>query len=495
MISVTSLSETKRRLLHSYLHGGAARNVARDHLISPTGSRKDVPLSLSQEQLFLRETSRADIPPLYNECIKLRMLGPLDVPALERSLAEIISRHEIWRTSYAVSNGQPVQVVHPAPEETGMSVTDLQCFSRSAQEEQTHDVIHELVAQPFNLFAGPLLRTHLIKLDEFEHWLYLITHLSIVDGLSVYRVFPYELATLYSAFAAGQPSPLPELPIQFGDYARWQRHWWQGEERTRQMEYWRHQLAGQLPTLEWPHDHPVLLSQSFRGTIHPFVLPRAFGTSLKGSSHQEGVTVFTELASGFAVLMHCYTEQHDIIIGTPSQAGRKLSQVAGLLGHFLNPVALRFDLAGDPTFRQVLQQAQRLLLEAISNDDVPFETLSQEFTLDSSKPLFRVAISLQPSMPQLGLDWIVTSMDADSGGAPWNLYLAFIEGPDGMLCRVQYNPEVFDRGGIVEMFRDFYSLVDNLATNPMMRLSEAKALLTKRCYIVPAPPDTESATL
>ncbi len=459
----SALSEAKRKLLQSYLRGGRAPTFPAPRLITPRCSDEPAPLSLSQEQLLLRERSMPGIPPLYNECITLRISGPLDVPVLERSLTEIIRRHEIWRTSYETRNGRAVQVVHPAPEEARLPVTDLRGLPGARQEEEVQQVIGEVVRQPFDLTNGPLLRARLVTLGRFENRLYLIAHLSIVDGVSAYQVFPSELAALYSGFASARPSPLPSPAIQFGDYASWQRQWLQGEELGKQVAYWRKQLAGEIPALRWPTDRLRPTNQTFHGAIRHFTLPKPLGKAVKELSHREAITLFMTLLAGFAALLHCYTQQDEIVVGTPSPAGRKRSEVAMLLGYFLNPVALRFDLTGDPTFRELLLQTQRLTLEAISNDDVPIEFLAQELKpkLDpSSNPFFTVGISLQPPMPQLDLDWTVTSMDIESGGAPWDLYIAFIDRPEGMMGRVQYNPDRFDYDTIVQMLRHYQRLLE-----------------------------------
>jgi len=479
MAAESALSEAKRKLLQSYLHGGRAPTFPAPRLITPRCSDEPAPLSLSQEQLLLRETSMPGIPPLYNECITLRMSGPLDVPVLERSLTEIIRRHEIWRTSYETRNGRAVQVVHPAPDEVRLPVTDLRGLPGARQEEEVQQVIGEAVRQPFDLTNGPLLRARLVTLGRFEHRLYLIAHLSIVDGVSVYQVFPSELAALYSGYASAHPSPLPSPAIQFGDYASWQRQWLRGEELGKQLAYWRKQLAGEIPALRWPTDRLRPPKQTFRGAIRLFVLPKPVGKAVKELSQREGVTLFMALLAAFAALLHCYTQQDEIVVGTLSPAGRKRSEVARLLGYFLNPVALRFDLTNDPTFRELLLQAQRLTLEAISNDDVPIEILAQELKpkLDLSyNPFFTVAISLQPPMPPLDLEWTVTSMDIQSDGAQWDLYIAFIDRPGGMMGRVQYNPEVFQNETISRMLQHYERLLESVCANPVKHLSELNFL-------------------
>jgi hypothetical protein len=468
------LSEVKRTLLDRYLRervppaGGAAR------VISPRPSGEPAPVSLSQEQLLLRERNTPHIPRLYNECITVRMKGALQVPVLERSLGEIIRRHEIWRTSYELNNGRIIQIVHQSPERIGLRAIDLRHLFPARQEAELQRVIGEVVRQPFDLETGPLLHFRLIRTADFEHRLFLIAHLSIVDGVSAYQIFPFELAALYKAYSSGQGSPLPALAAQFGDYAYWQRHWFGGEELLRRVDYWRKQLAGAVP-LAWPTKRPRASDQTFRGAIHAFGLSKDFSKAVKALNQHEGVTLFVTLLSGFAALLYCYTQQGDIVVGTPSPAGRKHSEVEKLLGYFLNPVALRFDLTGNPTFRDLLRQAQRLTLEAMSNDEVPLELLQQEWKLEpdlSRYPFFTVAISLQPPMPPIDLDWKVTSMDIDNGGALWDLYIAFIDNPSGLMGRVQYDPDLFACVTIARMIEEFQQLLESACGNPLKRLSD-----------------------
>jgi hypothetical protein len=319
------------------------------------------------------------------------------------------------------------------------------------------------------------LRAKLFRTADEEHSLFLSAHLSIVDGLSVYQVFPSELAALYRAFSSGQPSPLSDLTVQFGDYARWQRQWLQGEETARQVAYWRRQLAGEIPLLQWPVDRSRPAKKTFRGVIRSFSMPSDLVDAVEARSRHEGVSLFMGLLAGFVSLLHLYARQEDIIVGTPSPAGRKRSEAQKLLGYFLNPVALRFDLTGKPTFHALLRQAQRLTLEALSNDDVPLEVLAHELGADldpNRHPFFNVAISLQPQMPELGLKWSVSSMDVGSGGAPWELYIALIRRPQETLARVQYNPDVFDVATITRMMADYQTLLRAVTDNPVVRVSQ-----------------------
>jgi hypothetical protein len=293
--------------------------------------------------------------------------------------------------------------------------------------------------------------------------------LSIVDGISVYQIFPAELAALYTAFSEGRPSPLPELSIQYGDYAYWQRQTVRGDRLTECLTYWQKQLGGDLPVLSWPSDGPRPAVQSYRGAIRSFALGKPLTTALKELTRREGVTLFTTLTASFSVLLYCYTRQVDLIIGTPSPAGRKLSEVQPLLGYFLNPVALRIDLGGNPSFHELLKRVGSVIAGAMSYDDLLIEVLAKELqvkTDPSRNPLFTIAISLQPETPEIAKEWHITSMDAESGGAMWDVYLAFIDEVNGMTGRVQYNPDLFKYTTITNMLRDLQSTMSALALDP-----------------------------
>jgi hypothetical protein len=468
-----NLSEAKRRLLERYLQQGSAESAP---ATIPTRPRdQTAPLSLSQEQLWLRETNIPGIPPLYNECVTIRMAGRLDVRVLESSLLEVIRRHEIWRTSYEVRDGEPVQVVHTPPSEVSLPVFDLSNRSVAAREAESRHEAESLVRDSFDLQAGPLLRFKLVKIGDFEYQLLLCAHLSIVDGVSVYQVFPTELAALYVALSSGKRSPLPALPIQFGDYACWQGCPAQARERINQLQYWKKQLAGPPPMMEWPNCLARRSRRPFAGAIQRFTLSQNAGSALQHLTQREGVTQFTSLTTAFAALLKYYTGQDDILIGTPSPSGRKRSEVQKLLGHFLNPVVLRFDLSDDPVPAELLRRTQRLTLDALSNDDVPLETVAHEIygTAEiGSYPFFRAAISLQPPAPRLDLDWSVTSMDVASGGAPWDFYIAFISRPTGLIGRIQYNPDLMDGQAIRRLLHDFQAVLEFMSANPLKRLSQ-----------------------
>ena len=477
---IANFSEAKRKLLEKYLRGNLIQDGGGDLAITPRPSSERAPLSLAQEQLWLRSQT-AGIPPLHNESITLRRRGQLDVAVLERCITEIVRRHEIWRTTYDISNSRPFQVVHPATPLLPLPVVDLRSLPEAHRESEALRLATKEAQRQFDLKRGPLLRAVVTRISDEDYRLSMTAHLSIVDGVSVYQVFPSELAQLYEAFSAGKPSPLPELSIQYADYAWWQRQRLTGRELQRQLDYWRKRLAGDPPVLQWPRDHPRPTVQTFRGSIRSFALPQHLVNAVRALSLRQGVTLFTSLQGGLTALLHNYTGQNDIILGTFSPAGRKRSEVERLLGYFLNPVAVRIDLTGDPTFSELLRQTQRVTSEALSHDDLPIEFLARELLprQDMSRyPLFTVAISLQPPMSDIHSGWSVTSMDAESGGAMWDLYLAFIEQPTGMIGRVQYNPDLFEESTTIQMIEDLQALLGAAVLSPQKRLSNLQPSTT-----------------
>ena len=476
MLNPVHLSRSKRTLLEKYLCGSGKSSTVTHR---PPG--EIVPLSLSQQELWLRETGLAGIPPLYNESVTLSMAGPIDVLALEQSFNEIVQRHEIWRTTFDTLDGEPVQIIHSAPS-IKLPLVDLRGLRKADREAEAVRLVRADARRPFDLRQGPMLRPTLVRMDDTEHRLFLIAHQIVLDGISVYQIFPSELAIIYKALSAGEPSPLPKLSIQCADFAYWQREWLQGEVLAKQVDYWRKQLGGEPPVLEWPSDRPRPAVRTFRGAIQPFALPERLTRALKELSQREGATTFMTLLTGFAALLHRYTRQNDIVVGTLSPAGRKRTEALGLLGYFLNPVALRLNFGSHPTFRELLRQARTTTCEAISHDDVPIGFLERELKprADSSRsPFFTVAISLQPPMPNLDLTWSITSMDIESGGASWDLYVAFIDGPNGMIGRAQYNPDLFEPMTITLMLEDLQSLLEAATTNPSQLVQDLPLVTCK----------------
>lgn len=473
-----SLSENKRNLLEKYLRG-EFQEVSSAPAITPRVRETPAPLSLAQQQVWLRCQKTNGMPPLYNESITIYRRGPVDGAVLQRSITEMIRRHEAWRTTFDVIEGQPVQIIHPAPREFPVRVVDVSGIPEASREAAALKLGTEEATPSFDLRQSPLLRATLVTLADQDHRLFLTMHQLIVDGISVYDIILSELATLYEAYSTHRPSPLPDLSVQFADFALWQRQWLKGERLANQLSYWRKQLAGHLPVLEWPADRVRPPFQTYRGSIEPFTIPTALTKALRDVSQREGVSLFATLLAGFSTLLYRYTGRDDIIIGTLAPTGRKRSEFQRLLGYFLNPVALRTNLSGNPTFRELLWQSQQVTLTALSNDDVPLESVAQELKLradPSRHPFFQVVISLAPNLPNLSEGWDMTPMDVESGGARWDLYLELNDRPNGLMGRAQYNPDLFDAAGIAELVGTLQTLLEAACSNPGQRLLDLRVV-------------------
>jgi hypothetical protein len=466
------LSEAKQRLLELQRRGKPqAPAVPAEPKRRAPGP---VPLSLAQEQVWRLDQVAGKLAPLYNESITLRRHGPCDAVALEKAFAEIIRRHEIWRTTFELRDGQPVQMVHPAPANFRLPTTDLRKLPEGEREPAALAAGAQDARLAFDLSRGPLLRVRLVTLDDDEHKVFLTAHQSIVDGTTVYDVFPSELTALYEAFASGKPSPLPDLEVQFADFACWQRQHLTSNAADKQLAYWREQLAGELPVLQWPKPGARPARQTYRGAIHPFTFSQELTQSLRDFARREGVTLFMVLLSGFLALLHRYTLQDDIIVGTLAPAGRKQPEFQRLLGFFLNPVALRANLSGDPAFRSLLHQVREVTLGAISNDDLPLEHIAEKLEIkpDPSRNLFfTVALSVAPDVPPLPPGWSMSFMDVESGGARWDLYLELSDRAEGMMGRAQYNPDIFTPATITQTVRDLQVVLKHAAADPAQPIS------------------------
>ena len=469
------LSEAKRLLLKKYVRGDLLKTADDSVRIRRRPLGEPAPLSLTQEQIWLRAQKSVDLPPFYNDSIIIHRHGTLNPRVLERSFTEIIRRHEAWRTTFESVDGQPVQVIHPPPAAVQLPVMNLQEMPSSEREAEALGLATENARRPFDLKKGPLVRAKLISLSEDEHWLTLTMHQSVTDGVTVNTVFPTELITLYEAFRAGKPSPLADLPIQHADYAYWQRERMQTEAFARQLAYWRDRLKPEPPALRWPVGRPRPGLSTYRGAIYPFTIPNQLVQRLSEMSRAESVTLFMSLLAGFSALLYRYTDQEDMVVGTLAPSGRKRSEVQNLMGYFLNPVPLRMNLCGNPTFRELLQRARDVVSGAIANDDVPFEYVVAKAGLSSKpnrRPLFEIVISLAPATPDLGIGWSQTFMDVESGGSRWGLYLELSERPNGLLGRAQYNPDVFEATTIGQTLQEWQVLLQAAASNPELRLSE-----------------------
>jgi len=437
------------------------------------------PLSFAQQQIWVHAQLVPEIP-VYNEPVAIRRHGSLDVQALANTLNEIVRRHEAWRTTFALANGEPVQVIRPATP-VALPQFDLRHLPASERESEARRLAAEDATRLFDLSRGPLFHALLLRIDDADYRLYLTLHHIIFDGYSIYRVLLPELATLYAAFSSGEQSTLPELPIQYADFARWERQWSaQNGHLASQLKYWRQQLGDNLPILPLPFDHPREGIQSFRGSIQPVAISQNLAESLKVLSMREGATLFMTLLAAFAVLLQRYSSLEDIPIGTVS-SGRKRSELEGMLGYFLNLLVLRNDLSGDPKFCDLLRRTRNMTLDALSNDDAPFSQIVDELHPNRSlglNPLFQVLFTLEPPLPGAQDGWSVTLTQpgVDTGISKFDLALELDDRPSGIVGRFKYNADLFEPGTVARMAGHLVTLLENIAANPEQQISQLSML-------------------
>lgn len=472
----TELSQARRALLEKLLRGSAVSDERPVQSIQRQSGTANAPLSFGQEQIWLLAQLMPDVP-VYNECVTLHLPGPLDVPVFERSFTEILRRHAAWRTSFPLVDGLPVQHIHP-PAPLALPVTDL-CHlpvdEREAEALRLATVDSQML---FDLARGPLLYTRLVRLSENEHRLFLTIHHILFDGVAIYQILLPELSAIYTAFLAGQPSPLPELTLQYTDYACWQREQAQGEAFAAHLAYWKKQLA-QLPaTLDLPTDRPRPPVSTYRGSMRPFALSRELSEGLRTLSRQEGVTLYTTLAAAFQTLLYRSTGQEDLVIGTAS-AGRTRPELQTLMGYFLNTLVLRTDLSGNPSFRELLRRVRAVVAAAVAHEEVPFASLVRELQPErdlSAHPLFQVLLTLEPPLTTLPSGWTLTQMDVTVGTSKFDLSLELDDRPEGLIGRFEYSSDLFDAATIERMVGQWQTLLAGIVAGPTLRLTELPIL-------------------
>jgi len=476
-MSETVLTEAKRKqLLEGYLQMRPERPPAKQTAVAPRRENSALPLTPAQQQLWLH-AQLAPETSLYNEPLTVRRKGPLDVSALERSFNEIIRRHEAWRTTFPVIDGQPLQKVEPSFE-IKLPLIDLRRLPLLEREGEAMRQAAEDARQPFDLARGPLFRAKLVCLGNEDYRLFVTLHHLIFDGFSGYRVFLPELVALYEAFSHGKPSPLPALPFQFADYALQQKEWESSDTLARQMDYWRHQLAGDLPALQLPMTRTRPAAQTFRGAMQSITLPASLSDAVRQFSRREGVTLYMTLLAAFNVLLQRYSGQEDILIGS-NTAGRNYPGSEKLLGYFLNTIVLRTDLSGSPTFRQVLERVRRTTLDALSNDEAPLDRLVAELHPQRDvkrNPLFQVLFSLEPPVTVVEPGWDITCIDVETGTTKFELCLVLDDRPEGLLCRFIYNTGLFDADAISRMGSHWQTLLESIVADPGRQISKLPLL-------------------
>ncbi len=426
-----------------------------------------LPLSFAQQRLWFIEQLEPGTP-MYNIPSTFRVKGELKLEVLEQALSEIVRRHEVLRTAFLEEDGQGRPVIHD-PFEVRIPVRDLTNLSPPEREEQVRRRVKEFHRQPFDLRQIPLFRIELLRLAPNEHVVLFTMHHIISDGWSV-GVFIRELAHLYRSFAEGKPSPLPELPIQYVDYAAWQREWLNHEVLEKQLAYWREQLKGAPPLLELPTDRPRPPVQTYRGAIERIEFSSEVSEAVEHLSRKLGVTPFMILLAAFKILLARYSGQEDILVGTPI-ANRRFAEIEPLIGFFVNTLVIRTDLSDNPTFSELIRRVREVLLEAYAHQDLPFEKLVEELQPPrnlSHSPVFQVAFVLQ-NMPvsELHVSGIqLRAMEVDSTTAKYDLTFYLGEGDGRFFGLLEYNTDLFDRETIRRMLNHFRLLLESGLRRP-----------------------------
>ncbi|PTL75142.1 non-ribosomal peptide synthetase, partial [Vitiosangium sp. GDMCC 1.1324] len=445
--------------------------------LRPAHREGDIPLAFSQQRLWFLDQLEPGSP-VYNIPAALRLTGSLNTEALRRAFEELVRRHESLRTTFASHDGQPVQIIAPALS-IPLDVLDLQNVPASEREARAHDLARQEALRPFDLANGPLLRASLLRMAPEDHVLLVSMHHIVSDGWSM-GVLVREVASLYAAFASGKPPALPLLPIQYADFALWQHSWMQGEVLDSQLRFWKQQLSGAPAHLELSTDKPRPPVQTFRGASLPVALPKALSDSIKSLSTRLGVTPFMTLLAGFQVLLHRYSRQDDISVGSPI-AGRRNTELEGLIGFFVNTLVLRSRISPEASFRDLLLQVRNTTLAAYEHQEMPFEKLVEELQPQrdlSRPPLFQVMFVLQNapsealSLPGLTLKQL--ELSSSTSKFDWTLSLS--DTPNGFAGGLEYNTDLFERDTVARAMEHLRILLEAAVARPDSRLSDLPLL-------------------
>lgn len=447
--------------------------------ITPAPRDGEIPLSFSQYRLWFLDQLEPNSA-VYNVVQALRIEGQLNARAIDDSFREVINRHESLRTTFVSRAGRPSQVIAPNVA-WNLPVVDLQGIPEHGREAEVRLLANQEAGRPFDLSRGPLFRITLIRLHEEDHVLLLTLHHIISDGWSM-GVLVNEVMALYEASSAGSPSPLPELALQYADYAYWQQNWLQGEALEQQLSFWREQLKGSPSQLDLVTDFPRPAYQTFRGSYRALALSPTLSQQIESLGRRRGASVFMTMLAAFNLLLYKYTGQDDIVVGTPI-ANRSRAEIEALIGFFTNTLALRTDISRNPSFAELLDRVRQMTLAAYAHQDLPFEKLVEELRPERSlnrQPLFQVMFSFQAlpgapvEIPRLKL----SSFNAENLTAKFDLTCYVMESGQGLVAALEYNSDLFRPDTIDNMLANYETLLKNIVANPSAHISEL-AILTE----------------
>ncbi|HKV12157.1 MAG TPA: amino acid adenylation domain-containing protein, partial [Thermoanaerobaculia bacterium] len=440
--------------------------------IRPVPREGEIPLSFAQQRLwFLDQLAPGN--PFYNLAGGVRLAGRLDVPALERSVRELVRRHETLRTGFAALAGRPVQRIVPELP-VDLPVFDLSALPGEGREAEAGRIAAGHAREPFDLRRPGLLRMALLRLAGEEHVLLWTIHHIVSDAWSI-GLMTGEVASLYAGFVRGEPSPLPDLPVQYADFAVWQRQWLSGEVLARELAWWRERLAG-APNLDLPTDRPRPPVQSFRGATLRTRVPREISEALAALARSRGLSTFMVLLGAFQDLLRRHAGQEDVAVGSPI-ANRTRRETEGLIGFFVNTLVLRTDLSGDPAFDALLARVREACLGAFAHQDLPFEQLVEELQPRrdlSRNPLFQVALNLlntpAPRIEVTG-DLAMSPLPVPGGTSLFDLQTTWVESSEGLAIIWEYATDLFDRSTVARLAGGFENLLASAVADPVRRLS------------------------
>ena len=442
--------------------------------LAPVTRQKHMPLAYIQEAMlnFLQKVGGTD-ESFYNLFNAVSLKGRLDLGLLEQALNIIVGRHEVFRTTFGRVEDRPVQVIGE-PRGISLQVADLRAIPASEREASAHELALKSIRIKFDIRRDVLLRAHLLRLTDEECILVLVTHHIISDGWSM-RLLLRELVSIYAALSEGKPSPLPELPLQYADYAYWQRQWTQGQGLEEGLSYWRRQLRG-WTWVELPFDHPRPAALSLRGAQQTFDVSEALTADLKEFSRRERVSLFMTMLAAFKALLFRYSGQEDILVNTPG-VNRTLPETQALVGYFVTNLLLRTDLSGDPTFRELVRRVEDVTLDAYDNQDTPLLLIMQDLQMDQLQVMFSFTPLVQEQAVEFaGLTLELLELDATKSHqvSKRDMSMYFFEKPDTLTGVLQYSTDLFEHSTIGRMVEDFNLLVKKVMDDPDQPISSLR---------------------
>ncbi|MGE5343919.1 MAG: amino acid adenylation domain-containing protein [Candidatus Omnitrophota bacterium] len=449
-----------------------AKSIPRRKVFSP------VPLSFAQQRLWVLDRLVPDNS-FYNVPNAIIIKGKLDIPVFERTINELIRRHESLRTVFCMENEEPVQVILPEMPYK-LNVIDISHLDEAERDKEMHRLTAREASMPFDLEHGPMMRIMLLILGQDMNALAYTMHHIVSDTWSM-ELFTRELVMIYEAFLENRPSPLPEIPIQYADFSVWQKEWLQGEVLDRQLSYWKNILSGELPILEIPADRQRPAISSYRGKMQKVRIPEDLTLKLVELSRSQGCSMYMLVMAAFNVLLYRYSGQDDILIGSPI-ANRRRAELEQIIGFFANTVVIRTDLSGNPPFTQLLERVREVTSGTYDNQDLPFEKLVEELQPDrymNHNPLFQAMFVLQ-NVPRQSVEiknentksLEVRPFPAYSGSAKFDLWLSLSQYEDIMAGSFEYSTDLFDDDTITRIFNNLKNLLAAIVENPNQRLDD-----------------------